>query len=368
MVSSQLLQKTLDDIKNITGKNMAILDLDGRFAARTDENFHVDADQVAAFAVTAIEQTKDKNNTYFKVRDEGQDVYVLVVSGNGESDSLVGVMARYQVEIILAAYKEKFDKDNFFKSLLLDNLMLLDIFDRAKRLHIEIEQQRVVYIIRLQKKNQDDAIEIVRSLFINDKDTLCTPLSKNDIVVIKAVGEKEDANALEAVARNIYKVLKNDIKDDPYISYGTVIKDLKDVSKSYREASMTMEVSRIFSGDSHINSYANLGIGRLIYQLPIPLCNMYLREILGEFSIDDFDEETLVTINKFFENSLNVSETSRQLYIHRNTLVYRLDKIQKITGLDLRIFDDAVTFKIALMVSRYMKYVETQEKNKIGGK
>lgn len=362
MISSQLLQKALDEIKGITGKDLAILDLDGRYAARTDEAFSFDADKVAAFAVTADEQGKDRTHSFFKIRDDGQDIYVLVVAGISEADVLVGVMARYQIETIVAAYKEKFDKDNFFKSLLMDNLMLLDIFDRSKRLHIDLEQQRVVYIIQLQKKNQDDAIDVVRNIFINDKDTFCTPLSKNNIVVIKAVSDRDTPHTLEALANNIFNVLKADIKDEAYVSYGTVIKDLKDVSKSYREANMAMEVSRIFSTDRHINSYSSLGIGRLIYQLPIPLCNMYLKEILGDFSIEDLDEETLSTINKFFDNSLNVSETSRQLYIHRNTLVYRLDKIQKITGLDLRVFEDAVTFKIALMVSKYMNYVENLEK------
>ena len=362
MISSQLLQKALDDIKTITGKDMAVLDLDGRYAARTDESFSADADKIAAFAVTAAEQNRDKYNSYFKIRDDGQDIYVLVVAGATETDALVGVMARYQIETIVAAYKEKFDKDNFFKSLLMDNLMLLDIFDRSKRLHIEIEQTRVVYIIQLVKNNQDDAIDIVRNLFLNEKDTYCTPLNKNTIVIIKAVSEKDNPDTLEALAKNIYNVLKSDIKEEAFISYGTVVKDLKDVSKSYREANMAMEVSKIFSSDNHINSYSSLGIGRLIYQLPIPLCNMYLKEILGDFSIEDFDDETLTTINKFFENSLNVSETSRQLYIHRNTLVYRLDKIQKITGLDLRVFDDAITFKIALMVLKYMNYVENTDR------
>ena len=362
MISSQLLQKALDDIKSITGKDMAILDLDGKYAARTDESFSADADKIAAFAVTSAEQSRDRTHSFFKIRDDGQDIYVLVVAGTDETDVLVGIMARYQIETIVSAYKEKFDKDNFFKSLLMDNLMLLDIFDRSKRLHIEIEQQRIVYIVQLQKKNQDEAIDVIRNLFLNDKDTYCTPLSKSNIVVIRSVSDKDTPETLEAAARNIFNVLKTDIRDEVFISYGTVIKDLKDVSKSYREANMALEVSRIFSPQVHINSYASLGIGRLIYQLPIPLCNMYLKEILGDFSIDDFDEETLATINKFFENSLNVSETSRQLYIHRNTLVYRLDKIQKITGLDLRIFDDAVTFKIALMVSKYMNYVESMDK------
>ena len=81
---------------------------------------------------------------------------------------------------------------------------------------------------------------------------------------------------------------------------------------------------------------------------------MFIREIFDSKSPDDFDEETLTTINKFFENSLNVSETSRKLFVHRNTLVYRLEKIKKLTGLDLREFEDAIVFKVALMVKKYL--------------
>ena len=121
---------------------------------------------------------------------------------------------------------------------------------------------------------------------------------------------------------------------------------------------MALDVGKIFYSHKKVIAYGNLGIGRLIYQLPLPLCKMFIKEIFDDKTPDDFDEETLTTINKFFENNLNVSETSRQLYIHRNTLVYRLDKLQKSTGLDLRVFEDAITFKIALMVVKYMNYME----------
>lgn len=124
---------------------------------------------------------------------------------------------------------------------------------------------------------------------------------------------------------------------------------------------MALEVGKIFYSDRNVVAYSNLGIGRLVYQLPMPMCKVFIREIFDGKSPDDFDEETIVTINKFFENNLNVSETSRQLYIHRNTLVYRLDKLQKMTNLDLRIFEDAITFKMALMVVKYMKYMENME-------
>ena len=211
--------------------------------------------------------------------------------------------------------------------------------------------------MELQNKNQDDAIGTLKNMFTDATDFV-TALDKKTIVVVKQLDKKDDEEELAALARKMHGAIKSDISDEAIIAYGTIVDDLKDVSKSYKEAKMAQEVGKIFFTDRKVNSYNKLGIGRLIYQLPMPLCKLFINEIFKDVSLADFDDETIETINKFFENSLNVSETSRQLFIHRNTLVYRLDKIQKITGLDLRVFDDAITFKIALMVSNYMQYVE----------
>jgi carbohydrate diacid regulator len=189
-----------------------------------------------------------------------------------------------------------------------------------------------------------------------------TAVDEKNIIVVKRVGEKDNHKSLEKLANKMLVHLKRAFSDNSInIAYGTIINDISEVSKSYKEAKLALDVGRIFFEDKEIVAYSTLGIGRLIYQLPIPLCKMYIKEIFDGRSPDDFDDEILTTIKKFFENSLNVSETSRQLYIHRNTLVYRLDKIQKITGLDLRVFEDAITFKIALMVVKYMKYMESME-------
>ena len=166
---------------------------------------------------------------------------------------------------------------------------------------------------------------------------------------------------LEKTASTILDMLNTEAMTKVHVAYGTIVNEIKEVSRSYKEAKMALDVGKIFYSNKNVIAYSHLGIGRLIYQLPLPLCRMFIKEIFDNKSPDDFDEETLTTINKFFENSLNVSETSRQLYIHRNTLVYRLDKLQKSTGLDLRVFEDAITFKIALMVVKYMKYMESLE-------
>ncbi len=184
-------------------------------------------------------------------------------------------------------------------------------------------------------------------------------MDEKDIIVVRELAENETYDDLNKTAEVILNLFRGDTKRDVHIAYGTIVGGIKDVSRSYKEARMALDVGKIFFKEKHIVAYSTLGIGRLIYQLPIPLCKMFIKEIFDTKSPDDFDEETLTTIYKFFENNLNVSETSRQLYIHRNTLVYRLDKLQKSTGLDLRVFEDAITFKIALMVVEYMKYMES---------
>ena len=204
-------------------------------------------------------------------------------------------------------------------------------------------------------------LESVRALLGSKTKDFITAVDEKNIIVVKELAANEGYKEMEQVAKNILEMLQSEGEEDVHVAYGTIVNDIKEVSKSYKEAKLALDVGKIFFNEKDIIAYNTLGIGRLIYQLPIPLCKMFIREIFEGKSPDDFDEETLTTINKFFENSLNVSETSRQLYIHRNTLVYRLDKLQKSTGLDLRVFEDAITFKIALMVVKYMKYMETLE-------
>ena len=298
---------------------------------------------------------------YFKIFDEQQLEYILIAGGAGEDVYTIGKMVAFQIQSLLVAYKERFDKDNFVKNLLLDNLLLVDIYSRAKKLHIQTEVKRVVMIIETDNSKDSNVLEMVRANFGGNSKDFITAVDENNVIVVKDLSEGEPNKEIEKSAKAMENVLIKEGMEGIRISYGTIVGEIKDVSRSYKEAKMALDVGKIFFGERDIVAYSELGIGRLIYQLPIPLCKMFIKEIFGGKSPDDFDEETLTTINKFFENSLNVSETSRQLFIHRNTLVYRLDKLQKSTGLDLRVFEDAITFKIALMVVRYMKYMESFE-------
>ena len=217
----------------------------------------------------------------------------------------------------------------------------------------------MVFLIETKHEKDVNALETVRSLFASKTKDFITAVDEKNIILVKEVKAGEDYSELEKTANMILDMLNTEAMTKVHVAYGTIVGDIKEVSRSYKEAKMALDVGKIFYSGKNVVAYSNLGIGRLIYQLPLPLCRMFIREIFEGKSPDEFDEETLTTINKFFENSLNVSETSRQLYIHRNTLVYRLDKLQKSTGLDLRVFEDAITFKIALMVVKYMKYMES---------
>ena len=361
MISNQVLQSTLEGLKTISRVDMCVLDTEGILLATTFEGADQFRDSVLGFVNSPADSQVISGYQFFKVVDENQLEYVLIANGNSDDVYMVGKMAAFQLQNLLVAYRERFDKDNFIKNLLLDNLLLVDIYNRAKKLHIETDARRVVFMLEVSHEKENSCLEQVRALAASRSCDFVTAVDEKSIIFVRELEEHEGYPEMDLVASSILNALPEEKKEDALIAYGTIVGEIKDVSRSYKEARMALNVGKIFFGESKIIAYSSLGIGRLIYQLPIPLCKMFIREIFENKSPDEFDEETLTTINKFFDNNLNVSETSRQLYIHRNTLVYRLDKLQKSTGLDLRIFEDAITFKIALMVVRYMKYMEHQD-------
>lgn len=362
MISNQILQNTIEGLKGISRIDFCVLDTEGKALATTFEDTWNYESAVLSFVESPADSQVIQGCQFFKIFDEQQLEYVLLAGGESEDVYMLGKIAAFQVQSLLVAYKERFDKDNFIKNLLLDNLLLVDIYNRAKKLHIDTEAKRVIFIIETSHEKDSVALDNVRNLLGGKSRDFVTAVDEKNIIVVKELADKDGSRELEKMAKEMMEILRAESEDDKiHIAYGTVVNDIKEVSKSYKEAKLALDVGKIFFDEKDIVAYSTLGIGRLIYQLPIPLCKMFIKEIFEGKSPDEFDEETLTTINKFFENSLNVSETSRQLYIHRNTLVYRLDRLQKSTGLDLRVFEDAITFKIALMVVKYMKYMETLE-------
>lgn len=360
MISNQILQSTIDGLKNIIRRELSVAEREGKIVATTEESMvNTVIESADVFIQSPAENQLVQGYQYFKVFDNGSPEYIVMIKGEDEEAYRIGKITAFQIQNLLVAYKERFDGDNFIKNLLLDNLLLVDIYSRAKKLRIENNVPRVVFLIETEIDKEFNVVEIVRSIFPTKQKDFVTAVDEKSIILVKELKEKDSKEEIDQISKHIYDTLSAEAMTSVYVAIGTVVNDLKNVSASYKEAKMALEVGKIFEENKKIVNYEQLGIGRLIYQLPAPLCKMFINEVLHGLSMDQFDEETLTTVNKFFENNLNVSETSRQLYIHRNTLVYRLDKLQKMTGLDLRNFDDAIIFKIMLMVSKYMHYRET---------
>ena len=362
MISGQVIQTSIDELRAITRIDLCVSDLEGNVVASTMPEDDMQREAIQFFVNSAADSQVMQGYHFFKILDDGVPAYVLVARGNGEDAYMIGKIGVSQIQNLIIAYKERYDKNNFIQNLLLDNLLLVDIYNRAKKLHIDIEAKRIVYLIETRQEKDTRARELVKTMFAGHPRDFITAVDEKSIILVKELAEDEDYEAAEQVAKTLLDMLNSEAMSQVRVAYGTIIHEIRSISKSYKEAKMALDVGKIFYEDKKVIAYSTLGIGRLIYQLPLPLCEMFMNEVFGGQQLpDSLDEETLTTINKFFENSLNVSETSRQLYIHRNTLVYRLEKLQKSTGLDVRVFEDALTFRIALMVSNYMKYMEREE-------
>ena len=361
MISSQVIRTSIEELHAITKVNLCVFDLDGAVVASTFDTKDIQIGIVVDFVTSPADSQVIGADHLLKIKDEGEMAYILVARGSSDDAYMIAKVAVSQIQNLIIAYKERFDRNNFFQNLLLDNMLLVDIYNRAKKLHVEAAVPRAVIIIETGTEKDGTEAELLGGLFSAQSGDYITAVDESNVILIKALDMGEGYEVIERTSEMIVDMMNTEAMMNVRVAYGTIVSELKDVSKSYKEAKMALDVGKIFYVERKVNSYSSLGIGRLIYQLPVNLCKIFIDEIFVDNIPLNFDDETLTTINKFFENNLNVSETSRQLYVHRNTLVYRIEKLQKSTGLDIRTFDDALTFKIALMVVNYMKYLDTLE-------
>lgn len=292
--------------------------------------------------------------TYKPFGSDGKPEYIMFVEGtDDEAVKFVNLMSVSMVNL-KHYYDEKYDRANFVKNVILDNILASDIFVKARELHFNTEVSHVVLLVKLITKSDISVFDIIQNLFPDKQKDFVINISQTEIAIVKEIKSDISTKDLENLARSIVDTLSSEFYLHAAVSIGTVVEGIKDLARSFKEAQVALEVGKVFDTEKAIISYDNLGIARLIYQLPTTLCETFLREVFKRGSIESLDQETLFTIQKFFENNLNVSETSRKLFVHRNTLVYRLEKIRKLTGLDLREFEHAIVFKIALMVKKYL--------------
>ncbi len=355
MISNHKIQTTLDEIREISHIELALYTEKGKQVAATFEPEGDMETAVASFAVSMAESQMLAGCHFFKVIVEGEVEYILLTKSGTEDAYMIGRLAVCQIRNMVAAHMEQFDRNNFMQNILLGNMLVVDMYNKAQKLHIE-QSERVVFVIDVERKKDSTIMEMVKNLFVTKAKDFVTEVDEQSIILVKDTRDMKDESNLENLAEMIVDNLHAEAMVRVRVGYGNRVRNLQDIAKSYQEAKMALEVGRIFYADKEIISYSKLGIGRLIYQLPMSLCEMFIQEVFGGGIPDIFNEETLTTIQKFFENNLNISETARQLYVHRNTLVYRLERLEKIIGLDIRKFDDAMTFKIAMMVLDHMHY------------
>ncbi len=356
-MSSRMFQSVIVQMKEATDRVIGVIDADGNVVSCTDTGL---IGEKWPEAVIRLNNTPDSMivmekrtlrplaswSAYFD--------YAVFVEGEDDVARSVCTMAYVALNGAKTYYEEKHDKGTFVKNIITDNILPGDIYIRAKELHFTTDLPRAVLLVRQVGRADVAAVDVLQGMFPDKQQDFVLNVNETDVAVVKQITANTDMSELVKLAQHIEETLKTELFIKTVIGISTVANHLRELADAYKEAQTAIEVGKVFDTEKSIITYENLGIGRLIYQLPTTLCEIFLSEVFKKNSIDSLDQETLFTINKFFENNLNVSETSRKLFVHRNTLVYRLEKIKKLTGLDLREFDHAIIFKVALMVKKYL--------------
>ena len=356
-MSSRIFQSVVLQLKDSTDRPIGVIDSEGTVVACNELTCMGERWTGVVDAVNRSEGNvvPYEGRTFKTLAGWGSQFdYAAFVQGDDAEARLICSMAVVALNGAKTYYEEKHDKATFIKNIISDNILLGDIYVRAKELHFVSEMPRAVFLIRQVESSEAAVIDVVQGLFPDKQTDFVLSISETDVALIKQLSENSEGKDLYKIAKQVEEALTKELNVKVVIGIGTIVGHIRDLARAYKEAQVAIDVGKVFDTEKSIINYENLGIGRLIYQLPTTLCEMFLQEVFKKNPIDALDQETLFTINKFFENNLNVSETARKLFVHRNTLVYRLEKIKKLTGLDLREFDDAITFKVALMVKKYL--------------
>ena len=354
-MSNRLFQTVIHQMKSAIDRVIGVIDENGVIIACSEL---VKIGEIKQGVRDELTYTTDivvsGGYTYRPVSAGTKSEYVVFMEGEDKMAEKMSKLLAVSLTNIKNLYDEKYDKGSFIKNIILDNILPSDIYIKSKELHFNSEENRIVFLIKFYGKTDMMPFEMLQNMFPDKSKDYVISVGEHDIVLVKDIKPGTDMKEIEKVATNISDTLSSEFYTKVNIGISTIVENLKDLARAYKEAQIALEVGKVFETEKNIISYENLGIGRLIYQLPTTLCEMFLQEVFKRGSLESLDRETLMTIQCFFENNLNVSETSRKLFVHRNTLVYRLDKIRKITGLDLREFEHAITFKVALMVKKYL--------------
>ena len=354
-MSNRLFQSVIHQMKDAVDRIIGVIDENGVVIACSELIKIGEIRQIVRDEINySTELVVSGGYTYRPITNGSKSEYIVFVEGEDKNAEKTSKLLGISLSNIKNLYDEKYDKGSFIKNIILDNILPSDIYIKSKELHFNTEEVRIVFLIKFSGKTDMMPFEMLQNMFPDKSKDYVISVGEHDIVLVKDIKPGTDSKEIEKIATNIADTISTEFYTKVSIGISTAVDNIKDLARTYKEAQVALEVGKVFETEKNIINYENLGIGRLIYQLPTTLCEMFLQEVFKKGSLESLDRETLMTIQCFFENNLNVSETSRKLFVHRNTLVYRLDKIRKLTGLDLREFEHAITFKVALMVRKYL--------------
>lgn len=354
-MSSRLFQGVIHQMRDAIDRTFGVLDESSVIIACSElskigeVNNSITAESLISPSVFVI-----NGYTFKSFGSRPKPEYAVFVSGNDEIAQRYAMLLAVSLSSIKQYYDEKYDRSNFIKNVILDNILPGDIYLKSRELRFNSDVSRVCMLIKATSKTDTSIYDVIQNLFPDKTKDFVININETDIALVKEINKDIGSKDLEKLAKSIVDTLSSEFYIHCVVGIGTVVTGVKDLARSFKETQVALEVGKVFDTDKTIVNYESLGVARLVYQLPTTLCEMFLKEVFKRGSIESLDQETLFTIQKFFENNLNVSETSRKLFVHRNTLVYRLEKIKKLTGLDLREFEDAIVFKVALMVKKYL--------------
>ena len=359
-MSNRLFQGVIQQMKGAMDRNVGVIDENGVVVASSELSY---MGEIRTGIREELSFSSDfvilGGVTYRYINAAAKTGAIVFVEGDDAEAEKSSLLLSVMLLNIKNLYDEKYDKGSFIKNIMLDNILPSDIYIKSKELHFTSEEHHAVLVIKFADKVDMMPYDIIQGMFPDKTHDYVINIGEQDIVLVKEVEPTSDAQELEALAGAIVETLLTEsYPKKVYIGISTIVDSLKDLARAYKEARIALEVGKVFDNERSVISYQNLGIGRLIYQLPTTLCEAFLQEVFKRGSLESLesrdDDTQMKTVRAFFENNLNVSKTAESLYVHRNTLVYRLEKIRKLTGLDLREFDHAVTFKVALMVKKYL--------------
>ena len=354
-MSNRLFQSVVHQMRDAIDRTVGVIDEKFTITACSELGMIGETVDLGPTDVRGVSEVFTRGNyTYKPFGTAGSPEYITFVEGTDATAAKYAALMAVSFTNLKQYFDEKYDRANFVKNVILDNILSGDIYIKARELHFNTEASHVVLLIKLITKSDVAVYDVIQNLFPDRQKDFVINISESELALVKETKSNIESKDLEKLARSIVETLSSEFYIHSVVGIGTTVEGVRDLARSFKEAQVALEVGKVFDTEKTIVSYDNLGIARLIYQLPTTLCETFLREVFKRGSIESLDQETLFTIQKFFENNLNVSETSRKLFVHRNTLVYRLEKIKKLTGLDLREFEHAIVFKIALMVKKYL--------------